>query len=261
MTTGEAAPRRAAEVADVLAKCGAIAVAVLYVLGAIVTTIRYARYGVTSWNLFRAQYVVAGSWAVLPIAAVAAFVIVWQVKSEKWFFRTITGIPLFAIFVFSMLDSLEVFGYSALELVFAVFIVTGVCLTLDVLPSVQRMLVTGDEPLDGGEKFALTIVVIVFPLALYLGVFATELYPEIPAWVGGGAPISVRLVAKPGASIPPEAIGDRNLLYETDTVYVIEGTSEDIAVITVPRDAVASVSFLNPSRTPSPSAPAVRPAR
>jgi hypothetical protein len=263
MTTSDAAvPKRATEIADAAAKCGAAAVAILYVLGAIVNTIRYASYGISALNLFRVQYVVAGAWTVLPIVAVGALTHIWQVRNQRGWVRVAPILVLLVGLAAAAAESGMTLIFAVLELVFAFVVFAGICIVLDVLPHVQRVFVVrGDDPLEPGEALGGWFACFLLPFAIYLAIFSGLLYPHIPAFAGGGAPVEVRLSLKPGTAVPPDVAGDHRLLFETDSDYVVEGPEVGVKAFAIPRDAIASVSFLKASHTPSHPVAAAHPAQ
>ena len=99
--------------------------------------------------------------------------------------------------------------------------------------------------------FFIFLTVIVF--VAYTGYFASTLYQEIPAFVGGGRPHQVRLIVETESKPYLESAGlsfsdDPNksdpiqLILSTDKEYILK-TNQSAQAMSIPNDAVKALLF------------------
>lgn len=259
-----------------IAKAAALVVGVVYAVGMVVVTLHVARFGLFGPGLLQAQYVIAGFWALLPMAIVALAVSGFvnalhdgleDARSEDdestpapkrrsairrffhalWFAirnaRRFVGTPLAAGFGFvllaiwlvgSPLEQLAVpHPLATFARLFALLAVAVFATAVGVHQINER---TWEKVVNGT-----TVVLLGCAAAFgYLTTFANNVYPYIPAEVGGGRPMPIRLALAPGAA--GSEVGPARL-FDVDSVYHLILTTADEFLLVHPTDSTRAVAI------------------
>lgn len=279
MTDGEA-PRSALATVEALGKAAVAVLGVIYALGLAVVSLHLAAYGASGLGLLQEQYVLAGMWALLPLAAIGfVFAVIvgsavdeyGQMKTEatatakqRWLMIGQKGLEAAA----------AAFGWILVASFFLGFVTPQISSSGVAELGLGRLLVIALEV--AGFAAALAIFVIgglgtilgrqqsnvlvgtvmlgtaLFVLLGYLGFFTASVYPLIPATVGGGQPRRIHVVLKSGTpeatmaallrgTPSPEIVTEHRLLFATDRAYIVIDPTDPHRAIEIPKDLVTAV--------------------
>lgn len=241
-----------------LTKIGLLLIGALYVLGFAVNALYLARFGVSPMSLVRAQYILAGLWLVAPfgVAAILVAIVTYAVGEELETAGHGSGKPSYlkvalgAATIVGGVVILSTLALANIELpsshagvTFAVGRRVAARLTLFVL----LLTVCGGGTIAAlrrrvavkwighvGRLVGLAALGLIF-LAGYVGYFAANVYPLIPALIGGGAPVRVELTLKDGTRrVAPL------LLANEQTVIILDPRQK---AVELKRDEVASLTY------------------
>jgi hypothetical protein len=247
---------------DITWKLGAFVSVACYVIGSIVVNVHFRRYGYYSVSLVNTQYLIAGIWAIAPIALIW-FLILSGLMREPGLLQpprstTLQAILLLVIivavvgsFILASLLPLRLNQASAT----AKWIVVGAAglfLTLPIGALYWWLIPVSSLTRKWIPLTVLLIFIAGLLAAAYLQAFALTLYGEIPGTLGGGKPRLVRLVMqteiKPdllaaGISFPQESRISQTLklLTATEKEYVV--LSEGNSSISIRSDLVEAVLY------------------
>ena len=187
-------------------KIGVFLGAVVYGVGYIVVTLHLSEYGVSTFELLRVQYVMAGFWFFFPItlSILVAAVVYWirthipkQESELGWAHYTITTMALV------ITTTATAFPLKTLALQLGVMATLGylypslliIILALMFLAVLRKF---RSRPETGPSVLRRTVLwVLLFGLGMtFLSKYAKEDYPLIPRSLGGGRPVRVKVVQK-----------------------------------------------------------------
>jgi len=259
--------------------------AIIYAWGFLIVSVYLSQFNVLSMNLLRVQYVLAGIWFFVPIIIFLVFVIVLAVIVYDEFFYLETklkkpkGVGRFLTFIWKLFwIYIFIIGFLGLVGMFLksiapnftssfnsidrsnILYVAGFCLAIVVLTGLVWFLFkvkkedSEDERISSrlwGTLYALFAVVVIFGYTLY---FSLNLYPKIPAVLGGAQPLSVKIMVIPGIeydSVRAELNFDDNqelsptlkLITTTDDSYIILDPTNVHRVIVLPKNYVSLIIF------------------
>jgi hypothetical protein len=227
MSSGEASPSVLATV-EGLSKAAVAVLGVIYALGLAVVSLHLAAYGSSGLGLLQEQYVLAGMWALFPLAAIGFVVVVIvgtaldeygrtapddRVKKDRkrprrWLsigrkaleaaaaaFGWIIVVSFFFGFVSPQIADPDAANLGVGRLIVLALEVAGFAAALCLLSAGGVTTIIGREQpnvLLGTVMLGTAFVVLIG----YLGFFTASVYPLIPATVGGGHPRRVQVVLK-----------------------------------------------------------------
>ena len=234
MTDGEA-PRSILATVEGLGKAAVAALGVIYALGLAVVSLHVAAYGASGLGFLHEQYVLAGMWALLPLAAVSFICIVivgyaldeygqaapeqdattrtpreratarqrWLVIGKKGAeaaaaaFGWIVIAGFFLGFVTPQVSGAGIAELGIGRLLLIALKVAGFAATLAIFVG------GGLGSIVGRETKNLLLGTVMLGTALvvllgYLGFFTASVYPLIPATLGGGQPRRIQVMMKSG---------------------------------------------------------------
>jgi hypothetical protein len=245
------------ETLEVVSKLGAIGVLACYVLGFAVFHAHLRQYGVFTLSPFRAHYLLAGLWALLPV------LLGWSLLDYLWVqnptFLDRAGPTKVAIgMVLAIAISIAVTTHPnwlqhasmigrVLALTFAGLIFSGAVI---VFARAVPAFVLTEQPLKPG-------LLVFLGFALYLGwaytaSVASILYAHTPFTLGGGKPTWVRVaitcdarssLATLGLALDSTCASDVRLLLATDDDVTLLPDSTGYHAVTVTRALVKAISF------------------
>lgn len=219
-----------------------------YVLGFLVTSVHFSEYNVSSLNLIRPHYILAGFWLLLPIivlvtiagAIILAFGMQF-VNLEKsrrsvikiiWKFGIIIFMGLFGSIMFMgtllgilaegspkleswVVDSLGPYKYKAFAYIGALTLLTVLIYILfkKLTKDTEGSTITHGraEVQEKAIHIFLPFLIALFLVTLfsYIGFFSVNIYPRIPSAIGGGKPILVTLYLKPDTTISQVGLNNK----------------------------------------------------
>jgi hypothetical protein len=197
---------------DKVSKMVATGLGFLYAVGYLVVSVHLSRYGISSLELFKLHYLVAGFWCVAPFSfyflitsAMRGIVLSWANQSSKPLKRmSAKGTKAFlicvhvafavALVVTAVLGSPDNFrgmvkarGVLTAEILLLLFSIEFIWMfftqpmQLAAAPIETQLLFSGSM----AKLFAFFLFA---PLLTYLGLFSTDIYPHIPFAWGGRLP-------------------------------------------------------------------------
>jgi hypothetical protein len=209
-----------------LLRAGAVLGLVLYGLGLMTVNAYLLSYGVHEFGLVRPQYIITGAIVALPAGiAAAGFVLADEGPDE--FSRLSTWLRLAVAILPVLLSSLIFQGVTdsaPLSIVLTVSGAAAVILGVRVFRSVEQLGQLRSQPtltwLPSLVGYGLTFLIVA---AVYVWMFASYVYEEIPPHLGGGQPIWATLVTDaPGIeSNAPEGMVNAVLIAELDDEYLL----------------------------------------
>ena len=238
-------------------------------VGYIGVQIHLSRYGYYSLSLFRVQYLAATVWALIPLVSAWLFLsravypfltnYLWSGSRYKRIVALVT-LLLGWVAAFILVFIVAFFPESrwiarqtwldrtVVMVVFSCFVIS-IPWALNEKARIKSL--RGASRLTFLVKEA-PILALVFALVLYMGAFARFFYPEVPATLGGGKPLQVRIIVglserqaltASGVSFREGSLQSEpvDLLLVTPESYVII-PSEDKA-IEIQRDLVRMVIY------------------
>lgn len=191
-------------------KVTAAGAAIIYILGLVVVTLHLGRYGASGLGLLHEQYVVAGLWVLVPplVAALlmsAAFVAAMtesqpdeKSRFPRWLnalfavLGVVVGYPVIAGYFLSFVSGVSV-GISTADLVW-------IGATATFFAVIATAFLAGGVSLLSSQAnhyrvMGLGLVVFsIFPILGYVGYFTKDVYPKIPASLGGGQSERIRIL-------------------------------------------------------------------
>ena len=253
---------------------------VTYILGFLVVAVYLSRYQLTPYGVVRFQYGMAGAWMILPLVF-AVSVAVWTAAvyhnfSELWkkklgwrvawlFVKLllVAGVVLYqgVMFVqvcsrvtphlasrFAPVSTSDLFSVGGYCVALAFFFV-GAWVSLSNVRTDPERTDYGSLWLGIGCVIGALLVFVV-----YLGFFSVNLYPAIPAEVGGGRTIEMRVMLEKDkeTSEIQKILGITEeralspvlgLILTTDRSYFVSVPNEGEGSIEVPRDIVSLAVF------------------
>jgi hypothetical protein len=244
-------------------KLGAFLSVACYVIGSIVVNIHFSRYGYYSVSLVNAQYLIAGVWAIAPVA-LAWFMVLSGLLQEggmlQWPRGDTTRIIILLALIVAVVASFILVAILPVRLEGASRILkwtvvggAGFFLTLPIGAVIWWLNPVGSLT----RKWIPLTVLAVFIAGLfalsYVQAFSLTLYGEISGTLGGGKPRVVRLVMldearadmiTAGISFPEEShtSGSLKLLTATDKEYVVL-TERGNSSISIRSDLVKAVLY------------------
>lgn len=224
----------------------------LYVLGFLVHTLYLASYGVAAMNLLRIQYIMAGVWALMPMALIiGSYLWVMNVvestrketkpRPESHYLLVIGMALLGFIGVIGLAISpfAEIFtqpqNVSTIDLLWTIgLVVLLIVLVLGIAKEIKRHASIG---------WIVTLLAIVF--VGYVVRFSRLVYPGIPASIGGGRPINVRFAISDEMKrvIPIDNARTYPLLMTTERTYTVLDHGRPVEIS---RDAVKAIIYEMP---------------
>jgi len=255
-----------------------------YILGLIVTALYLAQYGITALNLIRIQYILAGAWLLVPLLIVALFWIgIFSVVSSiieptrfvlnqsKWsadfnrrsFLVKETGkaVVISVILAYMLYASLrlmvrEFMPNSPLLTLFAALyksfsgITVLMLLSLMCLPFLRAPMATlrPSYSIYSAMNISFACIGVISSFA-YISYFTNNLYPSIPAVLGGGLPTPIQFILK--QDVADSLTGARAawfsqehyLLLATDRAYIVLNPDNPTQAVEIPRDIFNGVVF------------------
>lgn len=269
-------------------KIGAAIVGIIYTLGFLVVSLHLSQFNIVPFTLFRIQYLVSGLWLLFPLAAIAV-PFFWIAAAFEHRFsltalsaRSIWKVILrilvrfaMSLFVaagwlgilvavfnisnpklverwFSGVDVEFLLGYIGVVFLFSLGIFVLTLFAWLLLHKIKLSTITENlsDLVWGGAVTSFTIVI----FFSYVGHFANEFYPRIPASIGGGAPVTVQFVLKNSEGAIDATIlaaqegrfisNSYDLILQTNEVYVVlmPGASNN-TVLVLNKDEVRGVIF------------------
>ncbi len=251
---------------DKVSKVVATGLGSLYAVGYLVVSVHLSRYGISSLELFKLHYLVAGFWCAAPLScyflitsAFQGIVLSWanqnpkplkgmSARGVKAFL--ICGNVAFAIgLVVAFLSgwtanfrgTVKAHGVLIAEFLLLLFSIEFVWkfftqpIQLAAAPTVTKWLFSGSV----AKLFAFFIFA---PLFTYLRLFSTDIYPYIPFAWGGGSPLSVVF------QLPDNSPSTANFLVRDGTQprtvpYELLLQREQSFVVISPRDGERAIEF------------------
>lgn len=248
-------------------RAGAITGVVLYGLGLMTVNAYLRSYGVYEFGLLQPQYIVTGALVALPAVLFAAgWVLVYEGPDD---FSQLSTYARLLVLMSPIIVGVLLVGAFIREpvpaLVLAVSGSAAVILGVRAVRSVERVAGARSGPilswLPPVVGYGLTFLL---ASAVYVQVFATNIYSKIPPHFGGGQPVWATLVTEtPGIeSNAPDGMVNAVLLAELDDEYLLVLPYE-YQVIRLRKDAVdamfvwlpwtqGSGRFFVPSPSPAP---------
>lgn len=274
-------------VVEVIGKVSLGFLAFSYVVGLIVVNIYLSKFGVYSLSIFRVNYISAGIWLIIPVFLTLFYafsifsLLLWS--SKKWrdrisdnylvpvtftdnrkglVFGALILLPtLGIIFVWQPVYSLSQnigFLNAFLTLVY-VLIVTFFSI-LAISYSMER-----SDFLARLIRCSIIMVVWGCYFALYINLFAHNIYGKIPSYLGGGSPKKAQLILDEEAKIKNQleslgvVFGDNfittnvQILSATDSEYILVIESKDVEGrvqlkgLTISKDSIEGILFDEPN--------------
>jgi hypothetical protein len=271
-----------------LTKIGAAFVTVTYILGFTVVSLHLGAFGIFNLDLFSLQYLLAGLWLFVPpalilVMGVASFALYLQLqpppKELAWAkmvfsFSVVAALAAFLIYALYQFLS-RIIGPQAAVNLSRILLFSGLRVTLVMVGLVvyltltwllMKPLVAWAKSRAGLMPYLLSLTLGLFPvlmIGIYVLLFVRDVYPKLPATIGGGQPIVVRLLiepdetpTQPGLELLHEAASnDVMLIIETNRSYivtssVITNTMGAAAVLDIPKDSVQGLVIVQPAGLP-----------
>jgi len=260
------------EYLEPIAKAIGLAAALLYLCGFAIVTGHLARYGVSGFSVIQLQYLIAGSWALLPLVA-GILVQEARVKFDNrtspevigkfnwrrfWISTVLSGLPFTWLTVLLVLSGVpsQMNWWSGIKYFLFYW-------TLHFLTWVSWNSWKTPEQNDkknaffhrDTSSFYLSLLLIV--VCWFTVWFSKNIYPLIPYSWGGGKPLTVVFV--PGEKKLPDMLKldpsskrtvPYKLLTTTDKYYVVLSLEPDQLSIELSRDYVAEMIVLAESKRP-----------
>jgi hypothetical protein len=222
---------------EVVIKIAAAAAAICYVLGFLVISAYLSRFGYFSLDLLKAQYFVAGAWAMVPVTiawvgvAYLAAIEVFKSKLETW----VLGIPV--------VIAILAFGYLAVRapkwldntptVVRAAFIVLASYVASSTVWAAVRDIVKTRWDLSRLRiNFFFACMIATYSIA-YLATFARFLYGDIPSELGGGRARIVQIVvdSNEAPSLAPLGFRFKGCCQADSILLLLSTSNEDVFLI------------------------------
>jgi hypothetical protein len=252
-------------VIESLSNVFAIALGILYLLGFLVVASYLSRYGVSSFSVLQLQYLLAGIWLLGPPIVFSTLTnasrrfdahVVPEVPGKfNWqrfiFSITVTGFPTGILVVLlnmaNFLPSMtwQIFGQFFLFSIFITNLAQLIWMCRRTPQAEEKWWVNRSH---AGPFYLAALSMLVLLFAVW---FAGRIYPQIPASLGGGRPLTV-IFFEGEKKMPDEIQRDgatkRSIPYKlvlsTDKYYVVLLPSGKERSMEVSRDSVAGIIVL-----------------
>jgi hypothetical protein len=185
---------------------------ILYVMGFLVVAIQLSQYNLSPYGLLQAQYILAGLWLIIPFFAVYMLILLvygvfgitpkpqpapkkatwWQKlinAPKRKFIQWLPYIIIYAIIIFLFIyfnSTFSIIGEISYGGYVLIFITALLPLTI-----YFAWKASSGSPF----RLCLIIFILLYPF-IYIKFFAVNIYPHIPAELGGGKPIYVKIHLK-----------------------------------------------------------------
>ncbi len=255
---------------DPIAKAIGLIAGILYLCGFAIVAGHLSRYGVSSFSVIQLQYLIAGSWALVPPIAVmlvqearrrfdqrASPEVIGKFNWRRFFISmSLSGIPfglLVTLVYASGVPSQMSWWHGVKYYLFfiAIDFTQTLCWTSWRIPKEKEgMFINRDAPL-----FYLSLFLCL--VGLYVVWFSKNIYPLIPYSFGGGRPLTVVFI--PGEKKLPDGLKldptlkrsvPYKLLATTDKYYVALSQEPGQLSIELSRDYVAEMIVIAESNRP-----------
>lgn len=195
-----------AHVAALTGKCVVTFISVAYVLGLLIINFHFSALGITDMSLLRVNYILAGTWSLIPILITILIIAVsysllmpiWSngkvIKIVSIFISLALAIVYLTIAVFTVKKFLDVSTNNA----FAIFgfPIMGVVCCLPSMGLLKLEHKLDSKEIKRSKKIAATCFMVILALILilhYTFIFAGSIYPSIPSCLGGGNSVPVEM--------------------------------------------------------------------
>jgi len=248
---------------DSLFKIGAIITAITYALGYLIVTLHLSKYGVTTFEILRLQYIMAGFWFIspfigvisLPLIPYATYKLISDPNNrnnnfEKSFSIIIIIVPLLGMILLSFIFMRELDAPTIYYLVLSPSYI--MLITISLLWRIPKIF--SSSSLRKSFKYLLRALSIISISVVFFHffVFTLRVYPYIPRSYGGGKPISVKIIHNSTYELSEfpynQKINSNNaqfckLLFETsDQVILLPYDSANTA-ISISKDQIAAIVY------------------
>ncbi|MFZ5981618.1 MAG: hypothetical protein ACOYVF_13400 [Candidatus Zixiibacteriota bacterium] len=250
---------------DNLLKIGGVFTAIIYVIGYIVVTLNLSKYGVSTFEILRLQYLMAGFWYVYPffITLVMCYIIIPGIKYLDYVWKEISNfikwlVILLILFLLVAIGSaygfvMEGINFQAhlhlyiMPFCFMIVIVITGRIKKFFLPRKRNILIE-----DNVMKWLLVASLFIIPIS-YLVFFADQIYPNIPSNIGGGKLINVSITTTKNLNLENIAIQREDksfivnckLLLETSDRIILLPYDSSNTAISINKECIATM-VLNP---------------
>jgi uncharacterized membrane protein YwzB len=255
---------------------------VIYATGFLVVSVHLSRYDISPFGVIRIQYILAGAWLILPLVltlCIAFWVLAYayhlfkkstEQRRSRWrlvwvpvkILIIVLGVYGICSFFLNLLcSSAPVLAGKFQHVRFGDFLkLGGFCLGIFLFSTITWAFLSDIRTKKGEisyrDLFAgisyVAITSLVF--AGYMGFFAINLYPSIPADLGGGSSIEMRVMLKKndqnvhinkllGITDDTVLSPSLKLLLVTDKSYFIADPNVDRISIELPKDMVSVAAF------------------
>ncbi len=267
---------------DKFGKLALVIAAIIYAIGFTVVTLHLSSFGITSTGLARASYILTGLWVIFPIVLFCVFVILVLVyygdsASNEAFrfdlrnlykrFKRLLVATLQALFVALLFLGLCA-GFLGLVPLAEIVNSLGPAEAKSLLGSMILMLLNliivvevvrkarGEGEL--GRIFLSSAFFLLFSAAAflqYLSIFSRQIYPVLPASLGGGKPLSVQLVLSDAFAARVASVGllefqdatsttvAYELIIETDENYILKSMGKPASTIGLRKELVDALAI------------------
>lgn len=241
---------------DFIIRTGTIIIAWIYLSGIITLSLYLSKYGISSFSILRFQYITAGAWCIFPIVYSSLYILYASlpiILLKNKYGTTGNGrmrirhkILIVAYIIFAAYMAIYMYIgyihiYIELPLITTIlyFIQSvGSLLPFLIIFWLRKRVIARSKPL---LIYYATITSIIFYF-FYILFFAKEIYPLIPAKIGGGEPIDVQFIVTKDSHIAETIHGIDSLSHLTQPCKLIFTT--DISyIILSPDDSVKSIKF------------------
>jgi hypothetical protein len=238
------------------------AIGVLYVIGFAVSAVAFAQYSLASFDLLKAQYVLAGFWAVVPFAVIVPLPRVIRFAHRYWDERIspiknhARGLPFMLGFVYAGVVTLllqlvlgrapeKLFARQGTGTDFILFLgfFLLVIATLRLAMFAWSRL-RPEETLDRGAA-AGVLILLSFAIGFYIVGFSILLYSRLPAAIGGGAPSAAVVIFRRPITLTAADLAVSNaisvrclIVSENDRALVVLVNDR---IVQIPRDTVDAI--------------------
>jgi len=203
-------------------KCGAIALAIAYVLGLFISNLYAGMLRFSDFSLIKARYVVTGvcflSYIAMPIVAwIAAWEVKRAIKRKTFSFLVLFGILLSAIFILPALSqyfisSLRLYGCNVQTLLKTYWLfyfspmlmLPYILIAIPILVFYHKWKAEPKSPSIAKRGQYLIIALVTMGVAWQTVQYAWRVHPNIEPSIGGGQPALATVIL--GHSVPRELI-------------------------------------------------------
>ena len=217
----------------------------LYVLGFLVHTLYLASYGVAAMNLLRIQYIMAGVWALMPMALIIGFYfwVSYAVESRKpgthyAYSAAVASIAFVGIVGLAVSPFDEIFTLPPHAGVDVAWMIGLVVVLIGLVVVLARQI-------KEGARIDWIIALLAIASVGYVVRFSHLVYPGIPASIGGGRPINVRFAISDEMKriVPIDVARTYPLLMTTDRSFTVLDRGHPVELS---RDAVKAILYETP---------------